>query len=342
VPAADNDAGRHTQETPEHRVARPLEICLITPAPAGSRAGNRVTALRWARILRRLGHRVMIESEYSGRPCDLMVALHARRSFASVDRFHGQYPGRPLIVALTGTDLYGAIRTDPLARQSLEMASSLILLQPLGAVEIPEHLRGKASVIYQSVRRPRVTVSPRAGVFEVCVLGHLRPVKDPFRTAEASRLLPASSRIQVMHVGAALDTDMEERARAEAKFNPRYRWVGEVPRWKALRILARSRLLVLSSRMEGGANVISEAIAVSTPVLASRIPGSVGLLGEDYPGYFPVGDTHALADLLRRAETDGGYYRTLKAWCRRLRPLVDPRRERESWQCLLREVSAEG
>lgn len=283
----------------------------------------------------------MVESAYRDRPCDLMVALHAQRSFESIDRFHRRYPDRPLIVALTGTDLYGPIRTDPHARQSLEMASRLVLLQPLGASEIPESLRGRASVIYQSVRRPRGAVARRSRAFEVCVLGHLRPVKDPFRTAEASRLLPPSSRIRVVHAGAALDGEMQERARAEAKSNPRYRWVGEVPRWRALRILARSRLLVLSSRLEGGANVISEAIAVSTPVLASRIPGSVGLLGEDYPGYFPVAGTQALADLLQRAETDGAYYRTLKAWCRRLRPLVDPRRERESWRRLLHGVSAD-
>jgi putative glycosyltransferase (TIGR04348 family) len=325
-----------------HLQGRRLDICLITPAPAGSRAGNRVTALRWARILRGLGHRVVIEREYRGRPCDLMIALHARRSFASVDRFHRRHPDRPLLLALTGTDLYGLIRTDPLARRALEMATRLIVLQPMGASEIPAHLRARARVIYQSVRKPHGTVSPRRRVFEVCVLGHLRPVKDPFRTAEASRLLPAASRIQVVHAGAALGGEMEERARAEAKSNPRYHWVGEVPRWKALRLLARSRLLVLSSQMEGGANVVSEAIATSTPVLASRIPGSVGLLGEDYPGYFPVGDTQALADLLHRAETDRGYYRALKAWCRRLLPLVDPRRERASWQRLLREVRATG
>ncbi len=271
-----------------------------------------------------------------------MVALHARRSFASIDRFHRRHPDLPLIVALTGTDLYSEIGTDPLAQRALDMASRLILLQPLGVAELPKGLRDKAYVIYQSARAPRWNVSPRKGVFEVCVLGHLRPVKDPFRTAEASRLLPAASRIQVMHIGAALDKKMKERARAEAKLNRRYHWVGEVPRWKALRLLARSRLLVLSSHMEGGANAISEAIAMSVPVLASRIPGSVGLLGEDYSGYFPVGDTQALADLLSRAETDAGYYRTLKTWCRRLRPLVEPHRERRSWRGLLREVRAGG
>lgn len=319
---------------------RRLDVCLITPAPAGSRAGNRVTALRWARILRDLGNRVAIESEYGGRPCDLMVALHASRSFASVDRFHRRHPDLPVILALTGTDLYGLIHTDSHAQQSMKMASRLILLQPMGVAELPAPLRRKARVIYQSARGPGGRASLRARAFEVCVLGHLRSVKDPFRTAMAARLLPASSRIQVVHIGAALSEEMEERARAEAKSNPRYRWVGEVPRWKALRMLAHSRLLVLSSQMEGGANVISEAIAASVPVIASRIPGSVGLLGEDYPGYFPVGNTKALAVLLRRAETDSTYYRRLKAWCRRLKPLVDPRRERESWRRLLLEVRA--
>src|SRR5439155_19877091 len=110
----------------------------------------------------------------------------------------------------------------------------------------------------------------------------------------------------------------------------RYRWLGDLPRWKALRLLARSRLLVLTSRLEGGANAISEAIAAAVPVLASHISGSVGILGAGYPGYFPVGDTPALAVLLDRAETDADYYGSLQAWCRRLRPLVRPARERES------------
>jgi len=170
------------------------------------------------------------------------------------------------------------------------------------------------------------------------VLGHLRPVKDPLRTAMASRGLPSTSRIQVVHVGQALTEEMEEQASVEANSNPRYRWLGELPRWKSLRILARSRLLVLTSQMEGGANVISEAIACSVPVISSRISGSIGLLGDDYPGYFPVGDTHALTNLLMRVETDTEFYNTLKAWCERLKPLFDPERERQSWEDLLREL----
>jgi putative glycosyltransferase (TIGR04348 family) len=319
-----------------------MNICLVTPAPPGSRKGNRVTALRWARLLRDLGHRVTVAQQYGGQRCDVLVALHAGRSADSVRRFRAERPNAPLILALTGTDLYGDIHTSPEAQEALKMASRLVVLQPLGVEGLPEHLRPRARVIYQSVPSPRFHVTSRAGVFEVCVLGHLRPVKDPFRTAQAARLLPPSSRIHVLHLGAALSEDMAEQARAEAAANPRYRWLGELPRWKALRVLARCRLLVLTSQLEGGANVISEALAVSVPVLSSRIAGSVGLLGPDYPGYFPYGDTGALAGLLSRAETDPAFYRALQVGCERRRDLIDPARERESWASLLAEFDGPG
>lgn len=331
-----------------------MNICLVTPAPARSRKGNRITALRWARILRSLGHRVRIEQQYRGQRCDAMIALHARRSFASVERFRSRHPALPLIVALTGTDLYGDIRTDAQARRSLELASRLVLLQPLGIRELPPHLRNKARVIFQSAQIEARKAAQKAGpqaarrashrkhVFEVCVMGHLRPVKDPFRAAMAARLLPASSRIHVVQIGGALSKEMAKEAREEMRSNPRYRWLGELPQGKALRRLARSRLLVLSSLMEGGANVISEAIVAAVPVVSSRIPGSIGLLGPDYPGYFPVGDTRALARLLERAETDSRFLDTLQARCRRLKPLFRPAREAQAWKHLLRELSVPG
>jgi hypothetical protein len=170
-----------------------MTIGLITPAPARSRRGNRWTALRWARLLRELGHRVVIEEEYRGRRCDALVALHARKSFPSIERFRREHPDAPLIVALTGTDLYGDIRSDRHAQQSLAMASRLVVLQPLGVEELPAKLRSRARVIIQSAERPRGIASPRNDVFDVCVNGHLRPVKDPFRAAKAARLLPGSS-----------------------------------------------------------------------------------------------------------------------------------------------------
>jgi putative glycosyltransferase (TIGR04348 family) len=315
-----------------------MKICLVTPAPPGSLKGNRVTAERWAGLLRELGHHVEIAVEYCDEDCDLLIALHAFKSHASIRRFRDARPSDPLVVGLTGTDLYGDIHTRPDAVESLELATRLVLLQPLGKAMLPAGVREKARVIYQSVQVPPRAEPIRADVFEVCVMGHLRSVKDPLRTALATRLLPAASRIQVVHIGGVLSEELAEQARAEAAQNRRYQWLGELPRSEALGVLSRCRLLSLTSESEGGANAISEAVVVGVPVISSRIDGSIGLLGEDYPGYFPAGDTQALADLLWRAETDTEFYDALCDRCARLRPLFEPAREKQSWDDLLREL----
>jgi putative glycosyltransferase (TIGR04348 family) len=246
----------------------------------------------------------------------------------------------PLVVALTGTDLYSDIRTSPEAQQALDLATRLVVLQPKGIEELAPPLQPKTRVIYQSAHQPGRQLAKPKTTFDVCVLGHLRPVKDPFRAATAARFLPQNSRLRVIHVGKALSDSMAERAQAEAAENPRYRWLGELPRWRALQVLARSHVLVLSSVMEGGANVISEALVAGVPVLASRIAGSIGLLGEGYAGYFPLADTLALTRLMARVETDTAFYNELTAWCVQRAPLFHPDRERESWKCLLAELSA--
>ncbi|MDA1049171.1 MAG: selenoneine biosynthesis selenosugar synthase SenB [Planctomycetota bacterium] len=314
-----------------------MRILIVTPAPPRSRKGNRITALRWARLLRELGHRVALAESFFGQPCDLLIAMHAKRSAASIREFHDSRSGTPLIVALTGTDLYRDIKTNRAAQYSLELADRLLLLQPAGVGSLPTPLQAKARVIQQSATGLSNPPPRLRSVFEVAVIGHLRPVKDPFRAAMAARTLPASSRIRVVHIGAALSEAMAGRTRTEMVRNPRYQWIGELSPAATRQRLARARLLVLSSRMEGGANVISEAIAVGTPIIASKISGSIGLLGEDYPGYFEVGDTSALRQLLQRAEEDSRFYGLLQRSCRALLPLVKPRRERDEWERLISE-----
>lgn len=309
---------------------------MTCPAPPGSLYGNRVTAKRWARILRALGHRLAIVPTWRGEACDVLIALHARRSADSALRFAREHPDKPLIVALTGTDLYRDIRTDANAQQVLETAMRLVALQPMAAQELAPRLRRKLRVIYQSAP-PTPGRRVRGDTFDVCVVGHLREVKDPFRAALASRDLPPSSRIRILHAGEAMEPGMTECARTEQANNPRYRWLGGIPRWRVRRLIASSRLMVLSSKMEGGANTISEALVDHVPVLASRIPGSVGLLGPRYSGYFSVGDTAELTRLLCRAETDVRFYAKLRAWCIQRAPLFRPRRERQAWKQLLAE-----
>lgn len=221
-----------------------MKIGIVTPAPPRSRYGNRVTALRWARILRDLGCRVSLAQTYEGERFDLLVALHAKKSHDAIKRFHRERPGQPLIVALTGTDLYRDLERSKRAQESLELATRIVVLQPKAFDDLPAHLHGKTRAIYQSVRpfphRPNLQ-SP-ISKFQVCVIGHLRDVKDPFRAAMAARLLPASSRIQVVHAGGAMNDRMAERARREMQINPRYRWIGEQPHWRVRQILVRSQL----------------------------------------------------------------------------------------------------
>ncbi len=330
-----------------------MRIGIVTPAPADSRHGNRITAVRWARILRRLGHRVAILERYDGKPYDLLVALHARKSHRSIIDFQRDNSVGPIVVALTGTDLYRDMRNCPKARESLDVANRIVVPQPKALEELQPSWRQKTRVIYQSVENGAPTrasgksartggksarTSANNGSFDVCVIGHLRAVKDPFRTALAARSLPDSSAIRVLQVGGAMSDGMANKARRERSNNKRYRWLGDQPKSEVRRILNKSSLSVLASRLEGGANVLSEAIAASVPILASRVDGNVGILGENYPGYFDVGDTAELTRMLKRAETSPRYLAELKAWSKRLAPFVDPKQEEQAWSDLIDEL----
>lgn len=295
--------------------------------------------LRWRRILRELGHDVRVADAYDGSPTDLMIALHAWRSAESIRRFRALYPDRPLIVALSGTDIYEYIARDPApVLHSLACADRLLALQDLVRRRVPMRFRSKLRVLHQSAHPLRPgRKSTRS--FDVAVIGHLRHVKDPMRAALAARRLPASSRMRIVHYGAAESPRWAAAAKAEMARNPRYVWRGDRPRAEVGRLLGRARAMVLSSRSEGGANVISEAVAAKVPILASRIDGSVGLLGRDYPGYFPVGDTAALARLLHRVESDPPYLSRLQRAIARRALLFRPAREKAAWKKLIRELA---
>lgn len=295
--------------------------------------------LRWRRILRELGHEVRVADAYDGSPTDLMIALHAWRSAESIRRFRALYPDRPLIVALSGTDIYEYIARDPApVLHSLACADRLLALQDLVRRRVPTRFRSKLRVLHQSAHPLRPgRKSTRS--FDVAVIGHLRHVKDPMRAALAARRLPASSRMRIVHYGAAENPRWAAAAKAEMARNPRYVWRGDRPRAEVGRLLGRARVMVLSSRSEGGANVISEAVAAKVPILASRIDGSVGLLGRDYPGYFPVGDTAALARLLHRVESDPPYLSRLQRAIARRALLFRPAREKAAWKKLIRELA---
>lgn len=316
-----------------------MKIVIVTPAAARVRNGNRNTALRWATFLRQEGHLVDIQVEWDGAGADLMLALHARRSHASIRRFAQEQPQAPLIVVLTGTDLYRDIRTDAEAQESMKLATRLVVLQEMGLNELAPDLRLKTHVIYQSAR-PVKSLPPLKKTFEVCVIGNLREEKDPFRCALASALLPQASKIHVRHLGRALDEEMSQQATELMRINPRYSWLGECVHGQVRKELARCRLMVISSIMEGGANVISEALAAGVPVIASDIPGNIGMLGSTYSGFFACKDERALSEVLFKAETDTEFYRRLKTQCEARKEWFSPERERAELNALIASATS--
>ena len=315
-----------------------MKIAIVTPSIAGARSGNQHTAERWAKFLRGGGHRVSVATQWGGKAVDVLIALHARKSYSSIERFHAAQPRAPLIVVLTGTDLYRDIKTDPVARRALDIASRLVVLQPEGRLELPRRLRAKTRVIFQSAD-VGVRHSPPKRRFRMAVVGHLRAEKDPFRAVMALAHLPHRADLEVIHLGKPLTPEMREEAELRMKRDPRYRWLGSRPHGQALRQLAASNLLIVSSVMEGGANVICEAARIGVPVLASRVSGNIGMLGRGYPGYFALFDDRALAKLIERAASDAKFYRKLKDKVRARRQFFAPAAERDGLRKLLGEFT---
>jgi putative glycosyltransferase (TIGR04348 family) len=316
-----------------------VKISLITPAKKQAKNGNRTTALRWARFLREAGHQVRIDVDYGGEAADLMIAIHALRSAASILRYRERFPGGPLVVCLGGTDVNTFLKSHPQTTlRSMQMADALICLHDLIGEALPAPLAKKLHVVRQSALPLPGPRRPAMRNFDVCVIGHLRDEKDPFRTALAARRLPPDSRIRVIHMGKAHTPDYAGQAAAEMALNPRYRWLGEVPGWRVRRELAKTRLMVISSTQEGGANVVSEAVVAGVPVIASDIAGNVGLLGRDYPGYYPVGDEAALARLLGRAENEPAFLLSLARHGRMLSPLFRPVHEQAALKRIVNSV----
>ncbi len=317
-----------------------MKIHLVTPAKENSRNGNRTSAVRWAGLLRRAGHRVKIDTDYNGEATDLVIALHAWRSAAAIRRYRAASPQGPLVVALGGTDVNSYLKSDPQTTlASMQMADALVGLHDLVADELPPEFRQKLCVIRQSAKplpRPR---SPSKRSFDICVIGHLRQEKDPFRTALAARRLPAESKVRVLHYGKAHGPEWALQAEAEMRVNPRYRWHGEVSAGQVRQAFLRAHLMVISSLQEGGANVVSEALVAEVPIIASDIPGNIGLLGRDYGGYFRVGDETSLAERIRRAEVDAGFLQLLQRQGRALAPMFTAEQELSAWQKLLARLT---
>ena len=342
-----------------------MHIHLIWPEANNLPTGNRETALQYIAVFKALGHEVTtrpgnfenIKSADSGSKlagsidvgtgqdpecpfprCDLLVVLHGLRCRNELIAYRKQVPTGRILLVLTGTDLYAEEDIMPELEDSLAMADQVVVLQEQAAWRVPLAYRDKVNVIYQSVKFMPKRSQLRKYEFVISVVGHLREEKDPFRTAEASRKLPESSRIQVQHVGAILDAAFEAQVDREAEQNSRYTYRGALDPEKTRQVIADSDLLVHTSLVEGGSRVVGEAVVAGTPVLATRIDAHLSIFGAGYPGLFEVGDTEGLMELLCKAESDSAFYHDLVDRCGQVVGQFDPEIENAAWEKLLDSV----
>ena len=321
-------------------------LVIVTPAVAEANNGNWRTARRWQELL---GDEYIVRVTQAWPDGDVahdhvMLVLHARRSADAIAAWAQAHPGRGLGVVLTGTDLYQDIAFDTAAQRSLQVAQRLVVLQECGVEALPADLRSKARVIFQST--PALPPLPKpSGHLQAVMVGHLRAVKTPQTLFEAARLLREHSDIRILHIGdGAAEPALALAARETAASCPGYRWLGALPHDQTLQQIRQAHVLIHTSVLEGGAHAILEAVRCGTPVLASKVPGNVGMLGADYAGYFPHADAAALAQLLLACRQElvnvhaDGLLARLRAQCALRAPLFDSRAERQALLNLLHEL----
>ena len=321
-------------------MSNPLPVvAIVTPYLADANNGNWRTARRWQSLLHG-SFRVIVQNGWPlqpPQPVDLMIALHARRSAESIQRFRAQQPVKPLVVALTGTDLYRDLANDAEAQVSIAAADALVVLQEDAISHVPLPYRHKTHLIFQSAN-PLQPAKKTKGRLDCVVVGHLRSEKDPQTIFRLAERIPGDFPLRILHIGAAYDDALASHARRLSESNPHYHWAGALPHGLTRAAIKRAHVLIHPSLMEGGANVIVEAISSGTPVIASHISGNIGMLGHDYPAYFPVGDAATLWSLLARCIDDGNFLARLNTACAARAKLFLPETERSNLGRMISEL----
>lgn len=313
-----------------------MKVCVASPYPLSDLKGNSVTTARIVTVLNEAGIEARGSHGYDGKPTDILITLHAIKGAPALFDFKKRKPKGKVVILLTGTDIYqGLPKGSKMGEDALREADRIVVRQEAAILRLPEQVRAKTVVIRSSLDPIAVKASPSQSRFIISVVGHLRPVKRPFLTIETLAQHPEWSDVEVWQIGQALDEEMRKTAEFWAEEDERYRWFGGVPRMESLALCCKSSLTINSSILEGGANAVLEAMTMGVPVLASRIEGNVGLLGNDYPGYFEEGRMAKALQAIMDQRVDLDEWNRLLA--DRLR-LFSRERESKSWLELLTEL----
>ncbi|MDG2400514.1 MAG: glycosyltransferase [Akkermansiaceae bacterium] len=313
-----------------------MKVCVASPYPLSELKGNSVTTDRIVMMLKEGGVEARGSHGNDDDPADVLISLHAVKGAPAIFDFKKKTPKGKVITLLTGTDIYqGLPEGSQIGHDALQAADRIVVPQEAAILRLPEEVREKTVVIRSSLDPISIKASPSQSPFVISVVGHLRPVKRPFLTIETVAQHPEWCDVEVWQIGQALDEESRKTMEDWAQKDERYRWFGGVPREDSLALCAKSSLTINSSTLEGGANAVLEAMTMGVPVLASRIEGNVGLLGDDYPGYFQEGEMGEALHSIMDQRVD------LEEWSRLLdhRVLLFSReRESNSWLELLTEL----
>ena len=311
-----------------------MRICVASPYPLSDLKGNSVTTCRIVELLNELGYLARGSHGFDGDPTDVLISLHSHKGAPAVDEFQRQFPEGKVIVLITGTDLY----------DDLPQGRGMTTLHQADAIAIPyREARGgvlqefddQIHVVPSSLVIPEIEAKPEPDQFLITIVGHLRPVKRSFLTVEAVAAHPEWENVTVRQLGEALDQESLKTACDWEEKDRRYQWLGALPREESLALCARSSLTVNSSLSEAAPNALLEAMTLGVPILSSKIEGNIGLLGEDYPGYF---DGDSLESKL--AEIISGKH-DLAAWVAHAKArlaIFSREKEKSAWIALLNSI----
>lgn len=312
-----------------------MKIGIFYPESEANSSGNQITASRWAGFLEELGHDIELDTKYEGGSFHLAICLNVLKTADIASAIRHSCPSAVLCIAITGTDLHSNSQDQSKSIATLKKADAIIAINPASIEILPNDLREKTQLIYQSAIKADQRPPAKDQNFNVLMLSHLRPEKDPLRLIEALKLLPKELPIRVKHYGAGLDKELAEVATKETQENFRYEWLGEIPYEDALLEISAADLLVLTSKVEGAPSVLSEALVADIPIVASDIPSMKGLLGAGYPGLFQVGDSKSLAQVLQKTVENAAFYQSLRMLTAGLSPKFQPIAELRAWRDFL-------
>lgn len=314
-----------------------MEIAVFSPYSLTSPKGNTITTQRLVSLLGNLGcSAVAVDDSASVGTPDVLIALHATRSLSVSREYKSQRLDGQLWVYLTGTDVYAADQSSADLAEALGMADVIMVSQSAIVQSLAEEFRDKCAVIPASVflpELPQVIDSSSSDSTKFGFVGHLREVKNPFLMNRAMQLCDGD--LTAVTMGAELEPGFQEQVEEWQQRDPRFRYLGNVPHAEALARLSQLDYSINSSFSEGGANAVAESIVLGIPVLASRIEGNLGLLGEEYVGYYEGDNARSLADLMARVMQDQSFARELRQQTEGLAEYFAPRREQEALAQLL-------